>query len=192
MSVIYCLTFHPLCKLSGYTGPGTALGLTLIMDIPITGPGVSQTLLLQGHKNRSTEVRSQDCSNHESGLMGVIEAAQIWPGPIPLYMGSQSLQLLKLGQSSIQTFYRCCFYQVSVNLFSFKESFQLFFLNSMAPETQLWSPLVCTNKDKVRRWHDCRGRGSPGSGKCMGKSVAIRDPALLMVKHIQESWWPLV
>ena len=67
------------------------------MGIPVIGPGVSQTLLLPGHKNRSTEVRSQDCSNHESGLMGIIEAAQIWPGPTPLYMGSQSLQLLKLG-----------------------------------------------------------------------------------------------
>jgi len=97
VSVLCCLTFHPLCKLSGYTDSQTALGLTLIMDIPVIGPGVSQTLLLPGHKNRSIEVRSQDCSNHESGLMGVIEAAQIWPGPTPLYMGSQSLQLLKLG-----------------------------------------------------------------------------------------------
>lgn len=97
MSVLWFLTFHPLCKVSGYTDPGTALGLTLIMDIPVIGPGVSQTLLLPGPKNRSTEVRSQDCSNHGSRLMGVIEASQIWPGPTPLYMGPQSLQLLKLG-----------------------------------------------------------------------------------------------
>ena len=77
MSVLCCLTFHPLCKLSGYTDSQTALGLTLIMDIPVIGPGVSQTLLLPGHKNRSIEVRSQDCSNHRSGLtMGAKGAAQ--------------------------------------------------------------------------------------------------------------------
>ena len=76
MGVLCCVTIHPLCKLSDYTVVGTALGPTLTMSMLAVGPGVSQTFS-PGHQNRSTEFRSQDCSNHGSGpTVGAMGAAQ--------------------------------------------------------------------------------------------------------------------
>ena len=84
MGVLCCVTFHPLCELSNYTVVGTALSPMLTMGIPTIGPGVSQTLFSPGHQHRSTEVRSQDCSNHGSGLivgaMGEVQTLA-WPNP---------------------------------------------------------------------------------------------------------------
>ena len=77
MGVLCCVTFHPLCELSDYTVVGTALGHTLTMGMLAVGPGVSQTLFSPGHQHRSTEVRSQDCSNYGSGLtVGTMGASQ--------------------------------------------------------------------------------------------------------------------
>ena len=64
MGVLCGVTFHPLCKLSDYTVVGTALGPTLTVGMLAIGPGVSQMLFSPGLQHGSTEVRSQDCSNH--------------------------------------------------------------------------------------------------------------------------------
>ena len=78
MGVLCCVTFHPLCRLSDYTVVGTALNPTLTVGMPAFGPGDSQALFLRGYQCISTEVRSQDCSNHESGpAVGVMGALQL-------------------------------------------------------------------------------------------------------------------
>ena len=84
MAVLCCVAFHPFCDLSDYTVVDTALGPALTVGMPAIGPGVSQTLFSPGHQRRSTEVRSQDCSNHESGpAVDAMGAAQTlaWPNP---------------------------------------------------------------------------------------------------------------
>ena len=76
MSVLCCVTFHPLCGLTSYSVVGTALSPTLTMGMLAVGPGVSHVLFSPGHQRRSTEVRSQDCSNHGSGpTVGAMGAA---------------------------------------------------------------------------------------------------------------------
>ena len=92
MGVLCCVTFHPLCELSDYTAVGTAYGPTLTMGMLAIGPGVSQTYFSPGHQCRSTEVRSQDCSNHGSGpTVGAMGAALslAWPNP-PVYVPTKS------------------------------------------------------------------------------------------------------
>ena len=82
MSMVCCATFHPLCKFTSYSVVGIALGHTLTTGMPATYSGVSQLLFSLGHQHRSTEVRSQDCSNHGSGpTVGAMRAAQTltWP-----------------------------------------------------------------------------------------------------------------
>ena len=84
MSVLCCVTFHPLCWLTNYTIVGTALSPTLTVGMPAIGPSVSQELFSPGHQHGSTKVRSQDCSNHVHGSpVGAMEAAQIlaWSNP---------------------------------------------------------------------------------------------------------------
>ena len=77
MGVLCCVTFHLLCELSDYTVFGTALGPTLTIGMLAIGPGVSLKLFSPGHQHRSTEVRSQDCSNYGSGpTVGTMGAAQ--------------------------------------------------------------------------------------------------------------------
>lgn len=77
MGVLCCITFHRLCELSDYADIGTALVPILTVCMLAIGLDVSQALLSPGHQNRFTEVRSQDCSNHRSGLtMGAKGAAQ--------------------------------------------------------------------------------------------------------------------
>ena len=82
--MLCCVTFHLLCGLANYTVVGTAFSPTLTVDMPAVGPGVSQVLFSPGHQRRSTEVMSQDCSNHASGpSVGAMGAAQTlaWPNP---------------------------------------------------------------------------------------------------------------
>ena len=82
MGVLYCVTFHPLCELLDDTVVGTALRPTLSVVMQAIGPGVSQALFSSVHQCRSTEVRSQDCSNHGSGpTVGAMGATQTlaWP-----------------------------------------------------------------------------------------------------------------
>ena len=79
--MLRCVTFHLLYELSDYA-VGTALSPTLTMGMPATGPGISQALVSPGHQCRSTEVRSQDCSNHGSGpALGTRETAHTLPWP---------------------------------------------------------------------------------------------------------------
>ena len=76
VNVLCCVIFYPSCELSEYIVVGIALSPTLTMSVPANGPGVFHEFL-PGHQHRSTEVRSQDCSNHRSGLtMGAKGAAQ--------------------------------------------------------------------------------------------------------------------
>ena len=92
MGVLCCVTFHPFCELSDYTDVGMALNPTLTLHMPAVGPGVSQTLFSPGRQCRSTEVRSQDCSNHGSGsFMGATGAAWnlAWPNPL-MYVPTKS------------------------------------------------------------------------------------------------------
>ena len=82
MDVLCCVTFHPLCELSDYTVVCAALSPTLTVDIPAIGHGVSQALFSPDHQCRSTEVMSQNCTNHGSGpIMDAMQAAQTlaWP-----------------------------------------------------------------------------------------------------------------
>ena len=85
MGVLCFVTFHLLCELSDYADVDTAVGPTLTVGMLAIVSGVSQTLLSPpGHRSRSTEVRSQDCSNHGSGpVVDVMGAAQtlVWPNP---------------------------------------------------------------------------------------------------------------
>ena len=84
MSVLFFVTFHPLCGLTKYTVVGTALGPTSVVGMLAVGPGASQTLFSQGHQCGSTEVVSQDCSSCTPGpAMGAMEAAQTlaWTNP---------------------------------------------------------------------------------------------------------------
>ena len=77
MNVLCCVIFYPSCELSEYIVVGTALSPTLTMVIVAVVPGFSQALFSPSHQHRSPEVRSQDCSNHRSGLtMGAKGAAQ--------------------------------------------------------------------------------------------------------------------
>ena len=85
MGVPCCVTFYPLHKLSDYIAVGIALSLTLTMGMLEIGPSFSQVLFLSGHQYGFTEVRSQDCGNHRSGLTVVSEQFRLWPGPIPVY-----------------------------------------------------------------------------------------------------------
>ena len=60
------------------------LALLLAVGMPVICPGICQSLLSLGHQSRSTEVRSQDCSNHGSGpVVGLTEAdvTLAWPNP---------------------------------------------------------------------------------------------------------------
>lgn len=78
MSVLCCVTFHPLSVLISYSAVVTALDPILTVGMLAIGPGASWVLFLPGHQHRSTKVRSQNCSNHESGLaVGTMGAAQI-------------------------------------------------------------------------------------------------------------------
>ena len=84
MGVLCCVTFHPLCEFPDYSVVGTALGPTLLVGTLAIGPYVSQTLFSPCHQCRSTEVRSQHCSNHGSGpVVGTMGEAQTlaWPNP---------------------------------------------------------------------------------------------------------------
>ena len=70
--------------LTKYTVVGPALGPTLTVSMPETGPGDTQVLFSPGHWYRSTEVRSQDCSSCALGsAVEVMDAAQTlaWPNP---------------------------------------------------------------------------------------------------------------
>ena len=62
----------PVCEVSDCTAVGTALCPTLTMSMLATGPGISQTLFSPGHQCRSTEVRSQYCSNHGPRIAVII------------------------------------------------------------------------------------------------------------------------
>lgn len=82
MNVVCCVTFHPLCRLTNYTIVGTVLGPALTVSMPATGLAVSQALFSPCHQHRSTEARSQDCSNHAAGpAVGTLEVSQTlaWP-----------------------------------------------------------------------------------------------------------------
>ena len=84
MSVLCFVTFHPLCRLTKYTVVGIALGPTSFVGVLAIGPGASQALFSPGHQDRSTEVRSKDCSNHAPGpAVGAMEAAQTLAQPSP-------------------------------------------------------------------------------------------------------------
>ena len=77
MNVLCCVPFHLLCVLTKYTIVGTALSPALTVGMLAIGPGDSQALFSPGHWNRSTEVRSQDCSSCAPGpTVGSMEAAQ--------------------------------------------------------------------------------------------------------------------
>ena len=92
MSVLCCITFHLLCKITSYSVVDTAFGASLIMGMLAVVPGVSQVLFSPGHQCRSTEVKSQVCSNHGSGpAVGAMGAAQTltWPNP-HVYMPTKS------------------------------------------------------------------------------------------------------
>ena len=82
MHVLCCVTFLLLCKLSDYADVGTALGSTVTVGMLVVGPSVSQNVAFTSHQSRSTEVKSQDCSNRGS-VVGVRGAAQTlaWPSP---------------------------------------------------------------------------------------------------------------
>ena len=86
------LFFHPFCELSDYIVVGTALSLTLTVVMLAIVPDVSQTLFSPGHQHRSTEVRSQNCSNHGSGpTVGTMRAAQSLASPNPhVYVPTKS------------------------------------------------------------------------------------------------------
>ena len=93
VSMLCCATFHPLCELTSYSVVGTALGPTLNVDIPVIGPGISQTLFSPGPQHRYTEFRSQDCSNHGSvPVVGATGAAQTLTSPHPhMYVHTKSI-----------------------------------------------------------------------------------------------------
>ena len=87
MGVLCCVTFNPLCVLSGHTVVDTALGPTLTVGMLVIGPGVSQTLFSQGQQHRSTEFRSQECNNYGSGpAVDAMGQLRLWPGPTPMCM----------------------------------------------------------------------------------------------------------
>lgn len=70
--------------LTSYSCFDTALVSTLTVGVLAIGPGISQALFSPGHQHRSTEVRSQNCSNHGSlPAVGANGAAQHfnWPNP---------------------------------------------------------------------------------------------------------------
>ena len=82
MSVLRCVTFHLLCRLSEYTVIGTAFSPTSTTGMLAVHPGTSQALFSQCHQRRSTEVRSQDCSSRAPGpAVGAMEAAQTLARP---------------------------------------------------------------------------------------------------------------
>ena len=96
MSVLCCVTFHPLCGLTKYTVVGTALGPTSTVGMLVIVPGVSQMSFLPGHQHRSSELMSQNCRSCAPGLAtGAVEAAQTLPGPAPACTHPQSPQLLR-------------------------------------------------------------------------------------------------
>ena len=150
--MLCCVTFHPLCKLSDYTVVGTALGTTLTVGMSAIGLGVSQALFSPGHQRRSTDIRSQDCSNHGSGpVMGEMGAAQTlaWPNPHVYVPTKSTAAKARLGCRSTHPF-RCSvgaeFPKLVVgfsvrSLRSCKERFQLFFLSCIVPGAQLWFQL---------------------------------------------------
>ena len=103
MSVLCCVPFHELCRLTKYTIVDTALVPTLTVDMPSVGPGDSQALFSPGHWLRSMEVRSQDCTNCVPGSpLGAVEQLRLWPDPTPESTCPQSPQLLKPDQSQLQ------------------------------------------------------------------------------------------
>ena len=102
MSVLYCVTFHLWCWLINYTVAGTALRPTLTVGMPAIGPGVFQALFSPDYQHRSTEVRSQDCSNCAPGpAVGAMEAAQILARSSPHVYVHTNPQLLKLDPSQL-------------------------------------------------------------------------------------------
>ena len=90
--MLCCVTFHPLLELTNSPLVGTAFSPTLTVGTPAIGPRVSQALFSPGHQHRSTEVSSQDCSNHASGTtVGAVEATQTLAWPIShLYLPRKS------------------------------------------------------------------------------------------------------
>ena len=87
MSMLCCVTFHPLCELTGYSVVGTALGPTLTMGLTAIGRSVSQALFSPGHQHRSAEVRFYNCSNHGSGhTADTMRQLRLSSGPSPVCM----------------------------------------------------------------------------------------------------------
>lgn len=51
VSVLCCVTFHPLCGFTKYTAVVAALSPTSAMGMSAIGPGASQALCSQGQQN---------------------------------------------------------------------------------------------------------------------------------------------
>lgn len=72
MGVLSCVTFHPLCELSDHADLGTALCHTLAVGMPVTCPGICQSLLSLGHQSRSTEVGPKIAVTMDLDLLWVL------------------------------------------------------------------------------------------------------------------------
>lgn len=83
VSVLYCVTFHPLCGFTEYTVIGTVM-LAIGTVMLAIGPGILQALFSPGNQGRSTEVSSQACNSCvPRPVVGSLEAAQtlVWSQP---------------------------------------------------------------------------------------------------------------
>ena len=84
VSMLCCIPFCPLYRLTNYTSAGTTFGPTLTVGIQVNGPVISQAFISPAHWHKHTKVRSQDCSSCAPGpTVGAVETAQIlaWPSP---------------------------------------------------------------------------------------------------------------